>query len=303
MAFSARSSDTVWAAYNNGMADTNGHDAVTLVDTYDYLSLSGQEITVGQVDLSTDVTGDLAGYATDAELTSATNGSLTVMTNHATVVSNSVLTITTNVIQSATNGTLLVVTNHATVVSNSVLTIVTNGFLQTNTTQYGYLYVPAGAMLNVSNATFGTYSNGVISRDVLDFDDTAPEHAAFNSTLGDGWDLGTIRAKFHWVSATAVPATTNVVWMIRASQASDEAIGTTLGTFIKATNLGSATAYTFLHTNTLDITVGGTLKAGYPIDFEVARDPGNASDNHPGDARLLAVEIQYGYKIGNHTAW
>lgn len=35
------------------------HDAVTLTGAYDFLSLSGQEITLGQVDLGTDVTGTL----------------------------------------------------------------------------------------------------------------------------------------------------------------------------------------------------------------------------------------------------
>ena len=42
------------------VALTSGlHDAVTLAGTPDYLTLSGQEITLGQIDLTTDVTGDL----------------------------------------------------------------------------------------------------------------------------------------------------------------------------------------------------------------------------------------------------
>jgi len=35
------------------------HNAVTLSGSYDYLTLSGQQITLGQIDLTTDVTGDL----------------------------------------------------------------------------------------------------------------------------------------------------------------------------------------------------------------------------------------------------
>lgn len=38
---------------------SNLHDAVTLAGTPDYLTISGQEITLGQIDLTTDVTGDL----------------------------------------------------------------------------------------------------------------------------------------------------------------------------------------------------------------------------------------------------
>ena len=42
------------------VALTSGlHDAVTLAGTPDYLTLSGQQITLGQIDLTTDVTGDL----------------------------------------------------------------------------------------------------------------------------------------------------------------------------------------------------------------------------------------------------
>lgn len=36
------------------------HAAVTLAGSYDYLTLSGQQITLGQIDLATDVTGNLA---------------------------------------------------------------------------------------------------------------------------------------------------------------------------------------------------------------------------------------------------
>lgn len=38
---------------------SNLHDAVTLAGTPDYLTISGQEITLGQIDLTADVTGDL----------------------------------------------------------------------------------------------------------------------------------------------------------------------------------------------------------------------------------------------------
>jgi hypothetical protein len=42
--------------YNGG---TGGHDPVTLAGTPDYLTLSGQQITVGAIDLAADVTGSL----------------------------------------------------------------------------------------------------------------------------------------------------------------------------------------------------------------------------------------------------
>lgn len=53
------------------------HDALTLAGAYDYLTLAGQVLTLGQIDLSTDVTGTLdeslidADIARDSELHSA----------------------------------------------------------------------------------------------------------------------------------------------------------------------------------------------------------------------------------------
>ena len=47
------------AAVIDYVTGTVGHAAVTLAGSYDYLSLSGQEITLGQIDLATDITGDL----------------------------------------------------------------------------------------------------------------------------------------------------------------------------------------------------------------------------------------------------
>ncbi|MBU0646506.1 hypothetical protein KJ611_03485, partial [Patescibacteria group bacterium] len=49
--------------------DTELHSAVTLAGTYDYITLSGQQITRNQIDLSTDVTGTLpTGNIADAYL-------------------------------------------------------------------------------------------------------------------------------------------------------------------------------------------------------------------------------------------
>lgn len=51
-------------------AGTDNSTNVTLAGSYDYLTLSGQQITLGQIDLTTDVTGDLP-YANFVQATAA----------------------------------------------------------------------------------------------------------------------------------------------------------------------------------------------------------------------------------------
>ncbi len=52
------------------------HDIITLAGAYDYLTLSGQEITLGQIDLATDVTGTLPAGSGGTGATSFTAGSV-----------------------------------------------------------------------------------------------------------------------------------------------------------------------------------------------------------------------------------
>lgn len=51
--------DGCFAIAGTCLDTSGGHDAVTLAGSYDYLTLSGQQITLNQIDLTTDVTGTL----------------------------------------------------------------------------------------------------------------------------------------------------------------------------------------------------------------------------------------------------
>ncbi|NBD34409.1 MAG: hypothetical protein GVY30_00235, partial [Chloroflexi bacterium] len=51
--------ETLGAVATHAAITDAHHDPVTLAGAYDYLSIAGQQITLGQIDLTTDVTGQL----------------------------------------------------------------------------------------------------------------------------------------------------------------------------------------------------------------------------------------------------
>lgn len=128
---------------------------------------------------------------------------------------------------------------------------------------------------------------------VLDFDTTTEERAFWNVQMPDNWDGSTVLAKFVWTTAAGL-ATETVVWGIKALALSDdEAIDQAYGTEVTTTDTFIAQGDVHISAESSAITIGGTSPAGgdYVI-FNVGRK--TASDNLTGDARLLAVKIEYG---------
>ena len=65
-------------------AGTDNSTDVTLAGSYDYLTLSGQEITLGQVDLSTDVTGTLTTTTVNVTNVKANDGTAAISITDST---------------------------------------------------------------------------------------------------------------------------------------------------------------------------------------------------------------------------
>lgn len=126
---------------------------------------------------------------------------------------------------------------------------------------------------------------------VLDFDTTTEEHASWNVVMPDSYDGGTVTATFFWTNAAGL-TTETVVWGIAArSYANDEAIDQALGTEVTTTDTWIAQNDVHVSPVSSAITIGGTPAGGEYVVFVVARK--TASDNMTGDARLLAVKIEY----------
>jgi hypothetical protein len=125
---------------------------------------------------------------------------------------------------------------------------------------------------------------------VLDFDASTEEHAFWNVPMPDNWDAGTVNATFYWTNAAGL-TTETVDWGIAAGSWGDsDAIDAALGTEITTTDTWLAQGDMHISTASSNITVANAA-AGEWCSFVVARKV--ATDNLTGDARLIAVKIEY----------
>lgn len=142
-----------------------------------------------------------------------------------------------------------------------------------------------------------------INLDYFDFDKDTEEAVQFKLMCPEDWDLGTIKVKFAWKVATT-PGTGTVYWGLRAVAVADDGVlDTAFGTPQVVADAHTADTDLFVSAATPAITVGGTPAKGKLIIFEVYRDADNVSDDYDQDARLLGVQIQFGLKKSNATAW
>jgi len=129
---------------------------------------------------------------------------------------------------------------------------------------------------------------------VLDFDATTQEFAFWNVQMPDNWDGSTITARFVWTSAAGGAGGT-VVWGIAArAYNNDDAIDQAYGTAIEVSDDWIANGDVHITADTAAITVGGSPAGGRYVAIRVYRDPADANDDLTGDARLMAVQIEYG---------
>lgn len=128
----------------------------------------------------------------------------------------------------------------------------------------------------------------------LDFADGASVlHAEASVVMPSDWDAGTVTAIFYWFVNSA--STNSVVWQCRGRSYGDsETIDQAQGTAQVIADAGSGTANQVLISgSTPAITFAGTPAANEMVQFDIFRDPGNASDNLAATARLIGVMIVY----------
>ena len=166
--------------------------------------------------------------------------------------------------------------------------------------KYETIYIPASSLTPTATngASFGTkeFATNDINMDFYAFDTTTEEYAEFQTPMPEGWDRGTIKAKFYWVPVDDTGDTSKTVeWEIACGALGNgDTIDSALGTsqVISDTELTGESATMHLTGATPAITVGGTPLLGDMIHCKVSRNVGG-TDDYAADALLLGIWIQY----------
>jgi hypothetical protein len=165
------------------------------------------------------------------------------------------------------------------------------GFLTT-------IWVPATAMLptttNGAAAGINEYATNDMMRAYYAFDDATEEFVCFDIVMPEGWNRGTIKAKFYWSSASGSSAGDTVEWEMGAlAVGDDDALDATLGTaqVITDTVLAGTNGDLHITSATPAITVGGTPALADMVHFKASRNVGG-TDDMAEDAWLFGILIQ-----------
>ena len=183
--------------------------------------------------------------------------------------------------------------------------------LNTIADQYSYMtiWVDAGAMVSTSTAgaAAGTneYATNDVNWDYLAFDTGGTEEQAqFKIVMPETWDLGTIKAKFYWSSASGSSAGDTVEWGLKGTSLSDDqAIDYAWGTeqVISDTVLAGTNGDLHITSATPAITIGNTPALNDLCAFEVHRNT-DGTDDMAEDAWLFGVLLQIG-TTSTVSAW
>ena len=165
------------------------------------------------------------------------------------------------------------------------------------------IWVPASAM-------YATTTNGAEAAQVettalrpdmkvMDFADSADDHAQFTIAMPKSWNAGTITYQCYWT-----PSTTNTgdcIFGLQAVACADsDTIDVAFGTAVNVTDAGIGTVEDQqISAESGAVTVAGSPAAGEQTYFQIFRDADAGGDTYTGVARLLGVKIFYTSNAAN----
>lgn len=271
----------------SGSASGTNTGDVTLSGTPDYITIAGQVITLGLIDLATDVSGALPianGGTGQTTQTAAFDALAPTTTKGDIIVSNG-----TDNVRLAVGGT----NGHVLQVDSSTATGVKWAAAASGGSTN--VWIPAAQWIPRTTTGCGIDSReqatGNINTDELLFDTATIEYAQAMVTMPNNYNNGTVTARFYWTASSGTASTT-VTWAIRGRAFGDNvAIGQTYSTAAQTvTDTYFSANQMHISDATPAVTIDGTPAVNKPIIFEIYRD---TADSLNADARLLGVEISY----------
>ena len=170
-----------------------------------------------------------------------------------------------------------------------------NSLVDTSQAATGYEFQQLSAGMWTPDETEGPeleqieLGNNSASIDVLSFDASSIERAAFLLDMPDNWDASGLKFKVKWTQSTA--ATGDVHWGFRATPFGDNESIT--GSFQTAAT-GADTSHNTVHDMHISSAIGDVACTGWSLGesvlLEVFRDA--TSDTFGEDAQLISVQMQ-----------
>jgi len=157
------------------------------------------------------------------------------------------------------------------------------------------IWVPASAM-------YATTTNGGSAEQiettalrpdmkVMDFADTADDHAQFSVAFPKSWNEGTVTYQCFWTPSTT--NTGNCIFGLQGVAVGDgDTIDVAFGTAVNVTDAGIGTIEDQqVSPVSGDVTIAGSPAVDQQTYFQIFRDANGAGDTYTGVARLLGIKI------------
>ena len=272
------------------------HDAITLAGTPDYITLAGQVLTRGTVDISDDtnlaagtgatLTGDsisvdLGADIAVSELAAGTDGELITWDSSGNATTVAV----------GTSGHVL--TSNGAGAAPTFQAAAGGGSMPAKEFNFPAASLSGGMAPDDSWPAFGHDSGTNIDINVLGFDADTDECAGGTLTVPSDVDTsGTITFRAVWYSGTATSG--NIMWDFRHSTGQAEGVtwDTALTTEAAAADATQGTVDQLTTTTWTETVSTAAWAASDTVSFLVCRDANHASDTLAGDAQLLHFTIE-----------
>jgi hypothetical protein len=160
------------------------------------------------------------------------------------------------------------------------------------------VYIPAGSLVAETGSEAGSLEVldfGTIVHYAIPFDKDTDELVNFNLMMPKRYDHGSVYIQVAWTTRSGEGAAGDVVWFCEANKLDD---GDALGADPASGDGSNTDAWQadgdFHRTAWFEVTPAGSISDDNPLlEFRVARDADNGSDDLDCDALLLGIGVRW----------